>query len=159
MSDPLALREATRDDIAALVKHRRWMFDDMRAVQPVNYASGDLDLMEPAYQEYLERHLGGLLRAWVVEADDRIVASGAVLFYEWPPRPGDSVGKAALIHSVYTHPDFRRRGLARRIAQTLVDVCRDLGLRTVTLHASQAGRPLYDAMGFGATSEMRLILR
>ena len=89
------MREATHDDIATLVKHRRWMFDDMRVAQKVNYAPSDLEAMEPAYRRYLEQHLGGTLRAWVVEAGGRVVASGAVLIYDWPPRPGDSVGKAA----------------------------------------------------------------
>jgi GNAT superfamily N-acetyltransferase len=159
MPETIQLREAAHDDIAILVKHRRWMFDDMLTAQTVTYSAGDLDDMEPAYRSYLEQHLGGSLRAWVAQAGQRVVASGAVLFYAWPPRPGDWVGTAGLLHSVYTEPGYRRRGLARTLVQMMIEVCRGLGLRTVTLHASQAGRPLYDAMGFQATSEMRLTLR
>lgn len=135
------------------------MFAEMLAAQKVNYSSAELDVMEPAYLKYLEQHLGGILRAWVVEDNGRIVASGAALFYDWPPRPGDSLGRAALLHSVYTDPAYRRRGLARRIVLAIVDVCRELGLRTVSLHTSESGRSLYESIGFHATSEMRLTLR
>ncbi len=149
------LREATPADIPTLANHRRWMFEEMAALRG---APGDEGEMAEAYSRYLAQHLGGIMRAWVVESGGKIVASGAVLFYDWPPRPNDLTGHSALLHSVYTAPDFRRHGLARRLVQTMVDVCRELGLRTITLHASDAGQPLYEAMGFKATSEMRLSL-
>jgi ribosomal protein S18 acetylase RimI-like enzyme len=159
MSDALILRNATPADIPVLTKHRRWMFDDMLKVQKVAYSAADVDGMEPEYQQYLEKHLGGILRAWVVESAGRAVASGAMLLYDWPPRPGDSTGRAALLHSVYTDPEYRRRGLARRIVDAMIEECRRMGLRTVSLHASEAGQSLYEAIGFKRTSEMRLVLR
>lgn len=152
------LREAARADIPVLTKHRRWMFDDMLLTQTVGYTTADVDAMEPVYEHYLQVHLGSAIRAWVAEAGGRVVASGAILFYHWSPRPRDLTGEAALLHSIYTEPDFRRRGLARQITQQLVAACRESGYKTVALHASQAGRPLYDSLGFQPTSEMRLML-
>jgi len=141
MNDELTLRNAIRADIPVLAKHRRWMFDDMLMVQKAGYTAAEVGSMEPAYQRYLEEHFGGILRAGVVEVAGRVVASGA------------------LLHSVYTEPEYRRRGLARRIVDVMVAECRRMGLRTVSLHASEAGRSLYEAMGFKETSEMRLGLR
>ncbi len=37
--------------------------------------------------------------------------------------------------------------------------CRANQLTTVILHASDAGRPLYQDMGFEASTEMRMILK
>jgi len=37
--------------------------------------------------------------------------------------------------------------------------CRDQGLRSVFLHASDFGRPLYEDLGFRQTNEMRLSLK
>ncbi|MBI3241225.1 MAG: GNAT family N-acetyltransferase [Chloroflexi bacterium] len=153
MTNELSIREATLADIATLVNHRRWMFEEMAALRG---AQADTSEMAEAYSRYLAQHLGGIIRAWVVEEGGKIIASGAVLFYDWPPRPKDLTGRGALLHSVYTAPEYRRLGLARRIAQTMVEACRDLGLRTITLHASDAGRPLYESLGFNPTSEMRL---
>ena len=155
MTNNFSLREATSTDIPTLVNHRRWMFEEMAALRG---ASADEGEMAEVYSRYLAQHLGGLIRAWVVEEGGKIIASGAVLFYDWPPRPKDLTGRGALLHSVYTAPEYRRQGLARRIMQTMIDVCRELGLRTITLHASDAGRPLYESLGFKATSEMRLSL-
>jgi hypothetical protein len=42
--------------------------------------------------------------------------------------------------------------------QAMVDWCRCEGYGTVSLHASAAGRPLYESMGFQPTNEMSLKL-
>jgi hypothetical protein len=42
--------------------------------------------------------------------------------------------------------------------QAAIESCRERGLSAVLLHASDAGRPLYESMGFTPTSEMRLVL-
>jgi len=41
---------------------------------------------------------------------------------------------------------------------TALSWCRDSGIRSVILHASSDGRPLYDSLGFTPTNEMRLNL-
>jgi GNAT superfamily N-acetyltransferase len=155
----LVLRKATPDDVSILVKHRRWMFEDMAFARGMSHAPTELDAMDAAYAQQLQAQLpDDRLQAWVVEAEGRVVASGAILFADWLPRPGDLTECLAYVHSVYTEPDYRRRGLARRVVQTLIEVCRAKGLQRVTLHASDAGRPMYEAMGFVATNEMRLML-
>ena len=49
---------------------------------------------------------------------------------------------------MYTEPEHRRRGLARRLMAEMIAWCRAAGLGSVSLHASDAGRPLYEALGF-----------
>lgn len=153
------LREATPLDIPALVGHRRRMFEDMAALHGEAPVAADLDAMDVAYACQLQRMLAdGSLRAWVIEAEGRIVAGGAILIAEWLPRPRDLTRRLAYLHSVYTEPEHRRRGLARRIVQTAIEACRADGLRRLTLHASDEGRPLYESLGFQQTNEMRLVL-
>ena len=160
MVDDLPLREATPEDIPTLVNHRRWMFEDMAAAEGSQLDRGDVDAMDDAYAAQLHAQLAdGRQRAWLIESGDRVAASGAVLFCAWLPRPGDLTGRLAYLHSVYTAPEFRRRGLARRIVQAAIDACRAAGLRRLTLHASAAGRPLYESLDFDPTNEMRLILK
>ncbi len=159
MVDDLSLREATPADILTLVSHRRRMFVDMAAAEGSPLDPGDLDAMDTAYAAHLSAHLANAtLQAWVVEAEGRIVASGAISLLDWPPRPADLTERLALLHSVYTEPAYRRRGLARRIVQVAIDACRAAGLRRLTLHASATGRPLYESLGFDPTNEMKLVL-
>jgi GNAT superfamily N-acetyltransferase len=55
-------------------------------------------------------------------------------------------------------PSFRRRGIGWRLTETIVAWCRERGFRWIYLHASEQGRPLYESLGFEASSEMRLKL-
>jgi GNAT superfamily N-acetyltransferase len=153
------LRRAGQADIPILARHRRLMFEEMLAAQMVGYAAADVAQMAPAYETYLGQHLGAALQAWLAELNGRVAASGSVLLYAWPPRPGDSTGQAALLHSIYTETEFRRAGLARRLTQTMIAACRTAGIKTISLHASRAGQPLYESLGFHPTSEMRLTLQ
>jgi GNAT superfamily N-acetyltransferase len=74
-----------------------------------------------------------------------------------PPREDDvAAPRRAWVLNVYTEPDFRRRGLARRVMETIAAWCAAQGLSRVFLHASDAGRPLYESLGFEPTNEMKL---
>jgi GNAT superfamily N-acetyltransferase len=65
----------------------------------------------------------------------------------------------ATILNVYTDPEYRRRGIARLLMETMIDWCKRKGLARVNLHASDAGRHLYESLGFEPSNEMRLKLR
>lgn len=56
---------------------------------------------------------------------------------------------------MYTEPSHRRRGLARKIMTAMLDWCLVQGIKRITLHASDEGRPLYEKLGFFQTNEMR----
>ena len=43
--------------------------------------------------------------------------------------------------------------------ECIIAWCREQGFATLYLHASDAGRPLYEQLGFEPTNEMRLELR
>ena len=58
--------------------------------------------------------------------------------------------------NVYTEPEFRQRGIARRIMGTILAWLKEQGFPSASLHASDEGRPLYEDLGFEATNEMRL---
>jgi GNAT superfamily N-acetyltransferase len=60
---------------------------------------------------------------------------------------------------MYTEPGARRRGVAKRLLEAMIEWCRTKGFSAVSLHASDAGRPLYEMVGFQQTNEMTLKLR
>jgi GNAT superfamily N-acetyltransferase len=57
---------------------------------------------------------------------------------------------------VATLPRARRNGLAAQILQRLLLDARGRGQRTASLQASQAGRPLYERLGFAAAGTLHL---
>lgn len=156
MNDNILIRPATLDDLDALVYLRRLMFESMGYDDPDQLGAGDR-----AARAYMVDKLPvGEFRAWVaVAADGQVVSSGGVVIDVHPPSPGNPSGKIGYIMSVATLPTYRRRGLARRIVETIIAWLKEQDITRVALHASDMGRPMYEKMGFGASTEMRLEIR
>jgi GNAT superfamily N-acetyltransferase len=114
----------------------------------------------PPIIPFLQKGLAdGSYRGWLACADNgQVVAGGGVVVYKWPTSPDYTDPHRAYIIDVYTAPAYRRCGIARRIMETIIDWCRAEGFRSVSLHASPYGRPLYESLGFEPTNEMRLSL-
>ena len=61
--------------------------------------------------------------------------------------------------NMYTHPDFRRRGIGAALLARLIDAARDAGCERVSLHALPLGQSIYSKAGFSrGDSEMVLKL-
>ena len=153
--DEIRLRPATPADIAHIVHHRQQMFADMGRGTPA-----ERDAMAVTTAAYLRSALpSGKYRGWLAEtATGEIVSGVGIAIYDWPGSPDDAAPFRGIVINVYTEPAHRRRGIARRLMNTLIEWCRAEGFGSVALHASQDGRPLYELLGFRPTNEMRLKL-
>jgi GNAT superfamily N-acetyltransferase len=149
----IRIRMATPKDCAAILRHRRAMFEDMNEGTPE-----ELDKMVRETSIWLFLALSdGTYRGWLAEdGQGSVVAGGGLLILSWPASPKDPYPRRALILNVYTEPEFRGQGLARQIMLLIIDWLKGQGFRSVALHASEAGRHLYETLGFKPTNEMRL---
>lgn len=148
------IRDMTPADVSIVLHHRRSMFADMGD----EVRSGDIAVA--AFGSWLLAKVAeGRYRGWFVEnADGHVIAGGGVWLMDAVPQfPGDTSYRAHVMN-VYTEPGYRRRGLARFVMQTILVWCDAQGIKTITLNASDKGRPLYEALGFLPTNDMRLIL-
>jgi GNAT superfamily N-acetyltransferase len=149
------IRPATPSDIPEILRQRRRMYEDMDHTDPAAP-----DAMSRLSFDYLHQAIPeGSVRAWLALHDQHAFAGGAVLITSWPARPYDLECRRATILNVYTDPEYRRRGIARLLMETMIDWCKRKGLARVNLHASDAGRHLYESLGFEPSNEMRLKLR
>ncbi len=119
-----------------------------------------LDEMSAKFRPWLEERMKSQqYLAWLTESDDgKIVAGAGLWIMDWPPHMIGTQARRGNALNFYTVPEFRRRGLARRLMETLLAWCRENSLEVLILHASKEGRPLYESLGFEATNEMRLLL-
>ncbi|MGW4160963.1 GNAT family N-acetyltransferase [Streptomyces sp. NPDC004788] len=148
----LAVRPATPDDAAEISRLRS------AHVQS-----------EPLGKEWLDRtrdHLAGRLgpagdaRAYVVDAPAGGLAACALgLIHPVLPGPRYPKGLAARIHLVATHPDFRRRGLARATVSALLNHLTRDGVTLFELHASKDAAPLYEEFGFASEPALMRMTR
>jgi GNAT superfamily N-acetyltransferase len=152
-SDQPRIRRATAADAATIAHQRSCMFLDMGQL-----AADEVEAVERVTHEQLEPLLAsGEYLGWVVEIDGAVVAGAGVFLHRLLPRLENPDGRPeAYVLNVYTDPVFRRRGLARKLMETIRDWCAEEGLPRVSLHASNAGRPMYEQLGFRVSNEMRL---
>ena len=57
-------------------------------------------------------------------------------------------GMKAYIMNMFTHPDYRRQGIAYRTLDTLIKDAKRMGITDISLEATDMGRPLYEKYGF-----------
>ena len=88
-----------------------------------------------------------------------IIAGAGVQLRNTLPHPrtplGAPHGREAIVLNVYTEPAWRGRGIAEALMRRVIEWAGEAGLHTLVLHASEAGRPLYERLGFASTNEMR----
>jgi GNAT superfamily N-acetyltransferase len=152
----ITIRGATVVDAAMILHHRRSMFCDMG-----EGTAEELDRMAAMTGPWLAQALAdGSYRGWLAEdSSGRVIGGGGVLLCPWPASPKDPLLRRAIILNVYTEPEFRHRGIARRIMATILGWLKEQGFPSVSLHASDEGRHLYEELGFKATNQMRLRFR
>ncbi len=149
------IREAGVEDLKHILHHRRAMFEEMGFQD-----TAVLDGVESLSREYFSKALRiGRYRGWIAEGlNGQIVGGGGIVIADWPGYPGENHAERAWILNMYTEPGARRRGVAKRLLEAMIEWCCTKGFRAVSLHASSAGRPLYETMGFQQTNEMMLKL-
>ena len=114
----------------------------------------------PLYRHWMTPRLrSGEVIALVVDWPGLgVVASGCIWFRPEQPRPTAPRTTVPYVFSMYTDPEYRRRGLARRIVREVLKICRDQRYSRVVLHAARPARRLYKSLGFERSWEMRATL-
>ena len=152
--DAVLIRPAQAEDIPIILRHRLGMYEAMG----VGDRESRAEMAEASGSILPAAMADGSFRAWLAEIDGKVVAGGGVFVARWLSHPRDLLCRRATVLNVYTDPEYRRRGIARKVMETILVWCRSQGFADVFLHASHEGRPLYEAMGFQPGNEMRLRL-
>jgi len=152
----ITIRAADETDLAHLVRQRRAMFSEMGIGSET-----ELNAMSESLDGYFRQAMAdGSYRAYLAaDANGSVVAGGAIALPVLPPSPDNLSFHRAMILNVYTEPEWRRQGIARKLMVVMIEWCSQQGFQYVDLHASKDGRSLYEQLGFTPTSETRLRLR
>jgi len=142
----LLYRKAMIEDINQLVELRKKQLVD-EGIEP------NIDIDEELHTFFNKKLSDGSLIQWLVEDKEEIVASGAILFYDFPPSFTNKTGRKAYIANMYTNDHYRGRGIATNLLTKLVDEAIMAGVTKIWLAASEMGRPVYKKFGFVETEE------
>jgi GNAT superfamily N-acetyltransferase len=144
------VRLATPADAEELVRLRALMLEFV--VGPLGPPGAGPAPWERACADVLRRGFEDETLAAAVAEDPgdpaHLVASGVVSVLQRLPGPHLPTGRVGWVSSMVTEEAWRRRGLARRIATTLLAWCTAREVVSVGLHATEEGVPLYRELGF-----------
>ncbi len=141
------------DDVELLVSHRLNMWRDIHPE-----LGSKVDKSEGLTRTWIRKRIadGRLIGFIATTEGGRVAGSGCVWIREEQPRPTNPGNEFPYLMSMYTEPPFRRKGVARLILKRALKWSEDNGYERMIPHASEQGRPLYEAFGFEPTTEMRL---
>ena len=111
-------------------------------------ATEEIDLT-PYLKEYYKKHMAdGTFVSWIALDGDTIIGTSGMSFVERPPIFGCPSGKTGILSSMFTNPDYRRKGIAKELLARVVKEAKEYGCGTVQITASDMGTKLYSAFGF-----------
>ncbi|WP_194790391.1 GNAT family N-acetyltransferase [Pseudomonas sp. UFMG81] len=146
----LTVRRLHPADQAMICAHREAMFLE---------AGGDparLRAMTTHFGPWLQPRLadGRYYGFALLDAGQPIAAIG-LMAIDWPPHPAHpEQDQRGYVLNVYVEPSHRRRGLASQLMRLAEAEFGQRGLTFAVLHATDAGRPVYQGLGWMATAEM-----
>lgn len=143
------IREAWVEEIEALVALRIALFEAM------DFKASEIEAAIPSMHAYFAEHLPtGAFRVWVAEVEGRLVSSIGLVIHSVPPSPHNLTVQEAYVMNLVTLPAYRRQGLAKALLRHVLEAARTEGISVVTLHASNDGRSLYEALGFSTRRDV-----
>ncbi len=140
-------RKTTEKDIELLMDIRLEMLKTVNDL-PENYVFSN-ELTERSRRYFLDGD-----QTTVIASENGVIAACASISYiEIMPTFSHPTGRRAHLMNVYTRAGYRRRGIAGKLVQMLIDDAIRKGATEISLDATEAGRPLYESLGFRASDE------
>ncbi len=136
--------KASEKEINELMKLRlAYLQEDLGAI-----SEQDLQRMKEALPKYFVNHLNRDLFVYVARKEEEILACAFLLVVEKPMSPAFITGKTGTVLNVYTKPEHRKNGYAKKLMHMLLEDAKENGLSTIELKATEDGYHLYKSVGF-----------
>ena len=152
----MQIRFATTDDLSTLVQLRMDFLSDGGAVWTGEERANKVGELQAFFASALPT---GELCAVLAEENGVACSAAYMTVTRRYARRVERICPCGMIYNVYTYPSYRRRGLATKLMETLIQYAEELGLETVDLLASEEGRPLYEKLGFREPSHTYMAKR
>lgn len=136
--------KATIKDIDVLTDLRiAYLNEDLGVITDEN-----LELMQATLPSYYEKHLNEDLMVYVARDEMDIVSCAFLLIVKKPMSPSFITGKTGTVLNVYTKPEYRKKGYAKKLMTMMLEDAKAEGVSVIELKATEDGYSLYKSVGF-----------
>ena len=140
----VAVRAAVEDDLDVVVDLR---LEFLRAVRgPDIELSAEFAVQTRSFFQREAR--AGRVSTWLAFDGPDTIGVASLLLWARPPLPEDPRSFEAYVINMYVVPTARGRGVGRELLAMCTDGARRAGARTLLLHPTDDGLPLYRSAGF-----------
>jgi GNAT superfamily N-acetyltransferase len=97
---------------------------------------------------------------YALEAEGTVVGGGGLILLQWGMTRASANPNRGRIVNMFVEAEYRRKGLARRVLNLLLDHAQALGIEEIGLSTSNLARNLYESVGFEPqTQELKLAVQ
>ncbi len=155
----ITIESAQTADFPTIAQFHQEMFREIAREEGSPWSEETLSALPSAFLDYLVKQSSTQdTMIWCARHGQTLVACACLTVASWPPVPADLAARAGLIHTIYVHPEYRRRGIARQLLETVLEYCRARKVRRLQLGASKAGRHLYEKFGFAPSGSRMFVI-
>ena len=102
-------------------------------------------------RDFFQRNISnGSFVAFVCEDQGQLIADVGLTLFEMLPTAQSPNGRAARLMNMYVAPQYRRRGIAKRLLEISAAYARENNYARIMLNPSAMGKQLYLNFGFRA---------
>jgi len=142
---------ASLDDIPCIVDMKIEMFREFGYDQYLHKNAREIIV-----EDYIRMYEANLAIHFLAKVDNRIVGIVGAFIKSDIPFRYFSKSQYGFIGDVYTIPTYRNFGISMRLNEEALNWLRDYGVNFVRLLASDAGRSIYERLGFSPDANMVL---
>lgn len=140
-------RIAAKDDIDILMAVR------LEMLRKVNDLSDDYQFPNELIEKSRNYFSEGKQTTVLAIQDGIVIGCASISYIEIMPTYSHPTGKRAHLMNVYTRADYRRKGIARKLVELLIDEAKEKGVTEISLDSTDLGRELYESLGFCKSDE------
>lgn len=151
------VRPVSGQDLELICRHREEMFREAGAF---GAAEDALKIMTRHFRAWLAPRLSDeSYFGFIAEDRDTPVAGIGMMVLPWAPHPfHPAQDRRGYILNVFVEPSHRRRKIGELLMLHAEEDLRRRGISFAVLHATEAGRALYQTLDWTPTTEMFKIL-
>lgn len=149
-ASPITYRLATVDDVYTLGA-LKWAMEIERHPDHTGDRAAYIEAVNASIRGEIERgsHIG-----FLAESGGEVIACAILIWWTMIPTLQEPRRARGYVSTVYTRPEYRRQGIARRLMETLMARAHEMGVTRLILRASEMGRPLYLDLGFAPSDSL-----